>query len=73
MSIGANVDNTVVIMENGALHDKQTLRFPNEFIAHKALDLIGDISILGAEIVGKITAVNPSHKLNHMILRKVWN
>lgn len=67
---GVNPENTVLIMPDGSLYDKQELRIQNEFICHKALDLIGDFAILG-DIIGTIEVINPSHLINNLITRRI--
>ncbi|MCX7785451.1 MAG: UDP-3-O-acyl-N-acetylglucosamine deacetylase [candidate division WOR-3 bacterium] len=48
-------------------------RYTDEMLRHKMLDLIGDLALLGKVIKGKIIAFNPSHKLNHKLLKKLTN
>ncbi|MFM9115519.1 MAG: UDP-3-O-acyl-N-acetylglucosamine deacetylase [Planctomycetota bacterium] len=45
------------------------LRFPNECARHKALDLVGDLSLLGMELVGRVRAYRAGHKLNAELVR----
>ena len=47
----------------------EELRDPEEFVLHKTLDLLGDLSLLGAPVVGKITANRPGHDLNNQFAR----
>jgi len=65
---GANYDNTLVLSEKGVVKNK--LRFEDEFLRHKVLDLIGDLYILGMPVVAHIIAVRSGHFLNHQIVRK---
>ncbi|MFH0813497.1 MAG: UDP-3-O-acyl-N-acetylglucosamine deacetylase [Pseudomonadota bacterium] len=67
---GGSLDNAVVIDKNGVLNP-EGLRFPDEFVRHKILDLIGDLSLLGHPIIGYIKAYKSGHFLNHQFLRKV--
>lgn len=46
-----------------------SLRFPNECARHKALDLVGDLSLLGMELVGRVRAYRAGHKLNAELVR----
>lgn len=60
---GGSLDNSIVV--NGdRLVNKGALRDPQEFALHKALDLIGDLYLLGAPLDGAIRAVKPGHDLN---------
>ena len=60
---GGNLDNSIVIGPNG-IYNKETLRFQDEFVRHKILDLIGDISLAGKQIRAKIVAQKPGHERN---------
>lgn len=65
---GSNYDNTLVVSTNGIL--KNTLRFPDEFVKHKILDLIGDLYLAGP-IKGHIIAIRSGHSLNIKLLQKL--
>jgi UDP-3-O-[3-hydroxymyristoyl] N-acetylglucosamine deacetylase/3-hydroxyacyl-[acyl-carrier-protein] dehydratase len=54
----------VLILEEGKLVGDQQLRFPDEFVRHKILDLLGDLSLLGMSIKGHITAHRSGHEAN---------
>jgi UDP-3-O-[3-hydroxymyristoyl] N-acetylglucosamine deacetylase/3-hydroxyacyl-[acyl-carrier-protein] dehydratase len=69
MGKGANYENTLVVGKNGVRHNK--LRFPNEFIRHKILDLVGDFALLGMPIKGHVVAIKSGHTLNMKILQKI--
>ncbi|MCD6308760.1 MAG: bifunctional UDP-3-O-[3-hydroxymyristoyl] N-acetylglucosamine deacetylase/3-hydroxyacyl-ACP dehydratase [Candidatus Latescibacteria bacterium] len=56
--------------ENGILNGVP-LRFPNEFVRHKTLDLIGDLNLLGHPIRGHIMAARSGHKANIELVRKI--
>ena len=47
------------------------LRFADEFVRHKILDTIGDISLLGYEVAGKITTYKSGHYLHNQLCRKI--
>jgi UDP-3-O-[3-hydroxymyristoyl] N-acetylglucosamine deacetylase/3-hydroxyacyl-[acyl-carrier-protein] dehydratase len=59
---GASLENTLVLDDDGVL--KQELRFPDEFVRHKAGDVVGDLALLGARLRGHVVAERPSHKGN---------
>lgn len=54
----------VLIVDDGRLYGDQELRFPDEFVRHKILDLLGDLSLLGMSIKGHITAHRSGHMAN---------
>jgi UDP-3-O-[3-hydroxymyristoyl] N-acetylglucosamine deacetylase len=70
---GASLENTVVLDDNNAVMNPEGLRCENEPVWHKALDLLGDCLVVGYDIVGKITAYNPSHLLNNMLMNKLMS
>jgi UDP-3-O-[3-hydroxymyristoyl] N-acetylglucosamine deacetylase/3-hydroxyacyl-[acyl-carrier-protein] dehydratase len=57
---GASLDNAIVLDENGVIGT--TLRWPDEFVRHKALDCVGDLALAGARVRARITATRPSHR-----------
>ncbi|ABK82695.1 UDP-3-O-acyl-N-acetylglucosamine deacetylase [Campylobacter fetus] len=66
LALGGSLDNAVVIDDSRILNP-EGLRFENEFVRHKILDAIGDISLLGAPMVGDYEAYAGSHDLNHKL------
>ena len=66
---GGNLDNAVVLTKNGILNDH--LRYKDEFVRHKILDAIGDLSQLNYIFLGKYTAFKGSHKLNNLLCKKI--
>jgi UDP-3-O-[3-hydroxymyristoyl] N-acetylglucosamine deacetylase len=59
---GGSTENAVVLDDNGVMNGK--LRCPDEFVRHKVLDLIGDISLCGYPLAGHITASRAGHSLH---------
>ena len=57
--------------EIGELLNKKKLRFDNEPARHKLLDFIGDLSLIGSNIQGKITCFKPGHKSNYEFVKKL--
>ena len=57
---GASTANAVVLNETAVLDS--TLRWPDEFVRHKALDCVGDLVLAGARVRAHITAIKPSHR-----------
>ena len=66
-ALGASFENTVVIAENRVLNP-EGVRFPDEFVRHKAVDAIGDMALSGAPLLGAYRSVRGGHKLNHAVL-----
>lgn len=67
---GGNLSNCIVLDESGILN-KEGLRYKEEFVRHKILDAIGDMSVLGMPLVGTYVSFAGSHKLNHFLTKKI--
>lgn len=70
LALGGSHDNAIVV-NNGEIENEGGLRIENEFARHKALDLLGDLYLLGYAIQGRITAYKPGHDLNTRLARMV--
>ena len=68
---GGSLENAIVFNDSGIVND-EPLRFPDECVRHKVLDLIGDLSLLGRPIKGHIHAVRSGHTSNLQFVRKLW-
>lgn len=66
---GANYENTLVMGARGPI--KNTLRFPDEPVRHKVLDLIGDLCLAGVAIKGHVVGIKSGHRLNMELVRKI--
>jgi UDP-3-O-acyl N-acetylglucosamine deacetylase len=67
---GATYENTLVLDDDGPVGT--TLRFPNEPVRHKVLDLIGDFYMLGKPIIGRVAAERSGHSLNAKMVRRIY-
>lgn len=61
LALGASAENAIAIGKNGYLTE---LRFRDELVRHKMLDLIGDLSLMGRQINGRIIGIKSGHDLN---------
>ncbi len=68
---GGSLDSAIVIKGDKIL-SKEPLRFEDEFVRHKILDIIGDITLLGMPLKAHIIAVRPGHALNSQLTTKLW-
>ena len=66
LALGGSLENAVVLDDKKVLNT-EGLRFPDEFVRHKILDAIGDMSLLGVNFVGSYEAFAGSHDLNHKL------
>ena len=69
MARGGSLENAVVVGKRSVLND--SLRFEDEFVRHKMLDLVGDLWLLGRPILGHVAAYNGGHALNHELVGAV--
>lgn len=67
---GGSLDNAVVLDDYRVINS-EGLRFEDEFVRHKILDTIGDVSLLGYEIAGKITTYKSGHNIHNLLCRKL--
>ena len=67
---GGSLDNTIVFSDTGIMNEG-ALRFPNECVRHKVLDLIGDLSLLGIHVVGHIVAKCSGHQLHARLVQAI--
>jgi UDP-3-O-[3-hydroxymyristoyl] N-acetylglucosamine deacetylase / 3-hydroxyacyl-[acyl-carrier-protein] dehydratase len=67
---GGSLENAVVIRDDAVL-TTEPLRYPDEFVRHKMLDIVGDLSLLGKPIRGHLIAVKPSHAANCEFVRQL--
>ncbi len=66
---GASTDNTVALDEQGVVGT--TLRWPDEFVRHKAMDFVGDLALAGKRVLARITAHRPSHRGTVLLVREM--
>lgn len=67
---GGSLENAVVIREDAVLTN-EPLRYNEEFVRHKILDIVGDLALLGRPIQGHIVAIKPSHGANCELTRQL--
>ena len=66
---GATEDNVIVVMDDGVKNGP--LRFADEFVRHKVLDLIGDLALLGKQIIGRIVADRAGHAMHTALVSRL--
>jgi UDP-3-O-[3-hydroxymyristoyl] N-acetylglucosamine deacetylase len=70
LALGASLENAVGMDKNGILN-KNGLRYSNEFVRHKIVDIIGDMALLGCPILGHIIAYKSGHSLNIRLMEEI--
>jgi UDP-3-O-[3-hydroxymyristoyl] N-acetylglucosamine deacetylase len=70
LALGASVSNAIVFGEDEIIND-EGLRFNDEIVKHKMLDAIGDLYLLGGNLIGEFSGYKSGHELNNKLLRKI--
>ena len=68
---GGSLDNAIVLTKDGIMNGP--LRFPDEFGRHKALDLIGDLALVGLPLLGRVEARKAGHALHTQLVSRLLN
>jgi UDP-3-O-[3-hydroxymyristoyl] N-acetylglucosamine deacetylase/3-hydroxyacyl-[acyl-carrier-protein] dehydratase len=67
---GGRIESAIVVGKDGVLNREQ-LRFPDEFVRHKILDLLGDLFLLGGPLLGHVTARRSGHQANVAFVKRL--
>ena len=67
LALGASVDSTLILSEDGLVGG--ALRWPDEFVRHKAGDILGDLALVGGRVEAHVVATRPSHQGNIALAR----
>lgn len=70
LALGGSLDNAIVLTPEGMLNEGP-LRFKDEFVRHKILDIIGDLALLGMPILGKVKAEKSGHAVHASLMSKL--
>ena len=70
-ALGSSLDNCVAL-DGERILNPEGLRYADEFVRHKALDSIGDLSLAGAPIIGGYRSYMPGHKMNFLALSALF-
>jgi len=66
---GASRENCIVLTRDGV--ENGPLRFPDEFVRHKVLDLVGDLALLGKQILGRVVADRAGHAMHTALVSRI--
>ncbi len=69
LALGGSLDNAVVVGDDGILND--SLRFTDEFVRHKVLDLLGDLALLGCALRAHVEAHRAGHRLHTRLVQEI--
>ncbi len=70
LALGGSLQNAIVLTDDGMLNETP-LRFDDEFVRHKILDIIGDFALIVMPIQGKITAEKSGHSVHASLMSKL--
>ena len=70
LALGASLDNAIGVDDTGVVNE-EGLRFSDEFVRHKILDAVGDLYLMGHQIIAKFDGYKSGHALNNQLLRNV--
>ncbi|HMM80534.1 MAG TPA: UDP-3-O-acyl-N-acetylglucosamine deacetylase [Pyrinomonadaceae bacterium] len=70
LALGGSLDNAIVLTKDGMLNETP-LRYSDEFVRHKILDIIGDAALVGMPIKGRITAEKSGHSVHAQLMTKL--
>ena len=68
LALGGSLENAIVIGDTGVLN---ALRFEDEFVRHKILDVVGDLALVGHPIVGHVVAHRAGHALHTQLASEI--
>jgi len=71
LALGASLENTVAIGDDRIMNP-EGLRYPQEFVRHKMLDAIGDLTLAGSPLLGAYRSVRGGHRLNAHVLKALF-
>jgi UDP-3-O-[3-hydroxymyristoyl] N-acetylglucosamine deacetylase len=72
LALGGSLENAIVVDDFNILNP-EGLRYADEFVRHKILDIVGDLALCGMPVIGHFTSVKSGHALNQRLLRRLVN
>ena len=68
---GGSLENAIVLTPEGGLLNREGLRFTDEFVRHKIMDIVGDLALFGMQILGRVTAERTGHGVHTALVSRV--
>jgi UDP-3-O-[3-hydroxymyristoyl] N-acetylglucosamine deacetylase len=68
---GGSLDNAIVLTPEGGILNKEGLRFADEFVRHKIIDIIGDLALFGMPVLGRVEAERTGHGVHTALVARV--
>ncbi len=70
LALGASMDNAIALSDDDVLNE-DGMRYQNEFVKHKILDIVGDLYLLGSNLIGHYEGYKSGHLLNDQLLSEI--
>ena len=70
LALGGSLNNAILV-DNRRIVNPEGLRFEDEFVRHKVLDAIGDLSLIGMPVIGHYHAFKSGHLLNKLLINRL--
>ena len=71
--LGAGLDNAVGLTKSGQVLNVEGLRYPNEFVRHKILDAVGDLSLAGLPLLAEYRGIKSGHEMHSKLVQALLN
>jgi UDP-3-O-[3-hydroxymyristoyl] N-acetylglucosamine deacetylase len=71
-ALGSSLENSVALDNDDRILNPEGLRFPDEFVRHKLLDAVGDLSLAGAPMIGMYRSYCSGHRMNVAVLEALF-
>lgn len=68
---GGSLDNAIVLTPEGGIMNREGLRFADEFVRHKIIDIIGDLALFGMPVLGRVEAERTGHGIHTALVARV--
>jgi UDP-3-O-[3-hydroxymyristoyl] N-acetylglucosamine deacetylase len=68
---GGSLDNAIVLTPEGGIMNREGLRFSDEFVRHKILDILGDLALFGMPVLGRVEAQRTGHGVHTALVSRV--
>jgi UDP-3-O-[3-hydroxymyristoyl] N-acetylglucosamine deacetylase len=68
---GGSLENAIVLTPEGGILNREGLRFTDEFVRHKIMDIIGDLALFGMPVLGRVDAERTGHGVHTALVARV--
>ena len=68
---GGSLENAIVLTPEGGILNREGLRFTDEFVRHKIMDIVGDLALFGMQVLGRVNAERTGHGVHTALVSRV--